>query len=274
MIQRWTLPMAVMAAGLLASAGGAQSSPKETHVAGHETAMTRQSTSSQRMGGASRTARRSNRGRVSRADRTFMVQAAQINIGEVQGGRLAHTRAVNASVRDYAQMLIEDHSSANNQLKRLAAQKGVNLPNDTDRKHKAVANRLAKFSGAPFDRAYTRAMVIGHQQAIALFQRYLRTGTDPDVRSYAAKMLPGLRKHLHHARQLANSRAVRTGEKMSPGANMNMGGTGRGAGGERGGDTGGGTDPGTDGGTDTGAGGTDQGTDGGTGPGTGQDNTE
>lgn len=274
MIQRWTLPLAVMAAGLLTSPGWAQSDHDDTHVPGHKTgsraaqeidsapssgapmpghhtprANARNMTTRQRMGGASR---------VSAMDRMFMVKAAHINIGEVKAGQLALTRAVNANVRDYAQMMITEHSRANMQLKRVAAQARVNLPNDTDRKHKAVANRLAKFSGAPFDREFMRAMVVGHQQAIALFQKEAQSGRDPQARAYATQMLPGLRKHLQHAQQLAGSRAVRTGEKMSPGANMNGSGQGGGAGDTMDGGAGGGTDQGGTGG------GTDQGTDGGT----------
>lgn len=149
-------------------------------------------------------------------ERQFLMKAAHINIAEVKTGELAQTRAVNAQVRDYAQMMIEDHSSANNQLKRLAANEGFRLPNDTDRKHKAVANRLARLSGAPFDRAYMNAMVKGHQEAIMLFRQQARNGRDPDVRRWAATMLPGLQKHLQLARRLATSRAVVTGAKMSP----------------------------------------------------------
>jgi putative membrane protein len=180
----------------------------------------------------------------SNPDRLFMVKAAHINIGEVKGGQLALTRAVNASVRDYAQMMIRDHSQANVQLKRLAAQEGVRLPNDTDQKHKALANRLAKLSGAPFDRAFMQAMVQGHRNAIALFTNEAQNGRDPQVRAWASATLPALRKHLQHAQQLANSRAVRTGEKMTPAPRTDgMNGQGQG-----GGDQGGQNDQGAGGG--------------------------
>jgi putative membrane protein len=151
---------------------------------------------------------------VSRMDRNFMMNVAQINIAEVDGGHLAQTRAVNARVRDYGQKMIEDHSSANNDLKRLARHKGVHLPNRTDMSHRAMANRLAKFSGAPFDRAYMQAMAAGHQKAIAMFRSEVANGRDADVRAWAKKMLPALHMHLRMARDLATSHAVRTGAKM------------------------------------------------------------
>jgi len=150
-------------------------------------------------------------------DRQFMMKAAHINIGEVKGGELAQTRAVNAYVRDYAQHMIEDHSSANMKLKQLASSEGVNLPNDTDQKHKVVANRLAKLSGAPFDRAYMLAMVRGHKEAIMIFQNQAKNGRDPEIRSFAAGMIPGLRMHLSMAQDIYNSRSVQRGAKAQPG---------------------------------------------------------
>lgn len=274
----------LFAAGLLICAGGAHAADEDAHISGHKTgrnataginalrrssapmpghrttasprrtsgnsrAMAR-SQASTRMGGASTRGRQ----QAGSMDRMFMMKAAHINIGEVKGGQLALTRAVNAGVRDYAQMMISGHSRANMQLKRLAARERVNLPNDTDMKHKALANRLAKLSGSPFDRAYMAAMVKGHQDAIALFQKQASSGRDPEVRRWAASMIPSLQQHLQAARQLAGSRAVRTGAKMAPGedAGMNMNGGGQGG-------TGAGNDDHAGHGHDTDQGGTDQG---------------
>ncbi|MBW3625791.1 MAG: DUF4142 domain-containing protein [Armatimonadetes bacterium] len=172
--------------------------------------------------GTADAARRSSVRRAGAPDRTFMVKAAHINIGEVQAGQLALTRAVNAHVRDYAQMMITDHSRANMALKRVAANERVNLPNNTDHKHRALANRLAKLSGADFDRAFMNAMVKGHQDAIRLFENHAARSGDYQVRAYAMQTLPTLRTHLNAARRLANTEAVRTGTKSPPGANFGI----------------------------------------------------
>lgn len=164
--------------------------------------------------------------------RLFMTKAAQINIGEIRGGQLALTRALNANVREYAQHMIEEHNSANRLLKQLAASERVKLPNDTDRKHKAIANRLAKFHGSQFDRAYMRAMVQGHQDAVRLFERQAANGNDPEVRAYASRMLPALREHLIIAQRLYNTRAVQTGEKMRAPMKMNLNNNASGEGGQ------------------------------------------
>jgi len=191
MQKRWNALSLLAAAGLLASMGTADASRSRSRMSGSP-------------------------------DRLFMVQTAYINIGEVKAGQLAQTRAVNANVRDYSQHMIASHSRANMALKRLAARKGVRLPADTDLKHRAMGNRLAKLSGAPFDRSYMNAMVMGHQKAIALFQNEANGGRDPQVRAWAGKMLPTLHQHLRMAQQLAGSRAVKTGAKMSPSESSRM----------------------------------------------------
>jgi len=136
---------------------------------------------------------------VTGADRQFMIKTAQANIGEVKGGQLALTRAVASPARDFAQHMIDDHSRANVELKKLARQKGVRLPSDTDLKHKQMAHMLAARSGDAFDRAYLKAMIDGHRKVIAMFQSEVADGRDPDVKAWASQTLPTLQRHLQHA---------------------------------------------------------------------------
>jgi len=141
-------------------------------------------------------------------DRQFMRMAAYTNIAEIRLGEQALQRAVNASVRDFAQMMIDDHNRANRELKAVAARMGTRLPNDTDAKHKAIASRLSPLSGAPYDRAYSREMVKGHMQAVAMFQNQLRRSRNPELRAWVARTLPALQEHLRRARAMAREVGV------------------------------------------------------------------
>jgi len=49
--------------------------------------------------------------------------------------------------------MVADHGKANEELTQLAQRKGI-APADLDAKHKQLIDRLAKLSGAEFDRAY------------------------------------------------------------------------------------------------------------------------
>lgn len=58
-------------------------------------------------------------------------------------GQLAKQRAPNAEVKDFAQMTINDHTKANNELAQIERRMGVTLPKDVDPYHRAaMAARL------------------------------------------------------------------------------------------------------------------------------------
>ena len=129
-------------------------------------------------------------------------------MGEVILGKLAAERAVSDEVKQYGQMLVEEHTKANNELKQLAARKGVTLPKDTDAKHKALRARLGQIPGRRFDRTFIREMIADHANTVSLFQRQERQGQDPDLKDFATKHLPTIEEHLQMARQLRSNTAV------------------------------------------------------------------
>ena len=59
--------------------------------------------------------------------------------------------------------MVDDHSQANDQLKSLAASKGVSLPDTLGVKEKATKLRLSKLSGDQFDKVYMKDMVHDHR---------------------------------------------------------------------------------------------------------------
>ena len=139
------------------------------------------------------------------ADATFMTKAAGDSMAEVDHGRLAVDKAASADVKSFGQMMIDDHSKANTELAGLASQKGVSLPTDLPAEHKAAHDRLARLSGADFDRTYMSHMVQAHEKAVNLFQTESKNGRDADARAWAAKTLPTLQQHLTRAREIAGS---------------------------------------------------------------------
>lgn len=123
-------------------------------------------------------------------------------MAEVEHGRLAAKNASPDDVRQFGQRMVDDHTKANNELKPLAAKKGVTLPAELDPKHKAMQDKLSKLKGAELDRAYMSHMVSAHEQAVALFQKQAKDGKDAELRGFAAKTLPLLQQHLKMARDI------------------------------------------------------------------------
>ena len=142
------------------------------------------------------------------ADQTFVKNAAEGGMAEVELGKLAQQKGSSAEVKTFGQRMVDDHSKANDELKSIAQSKNITLPTDLNAKDKALRDRLDKMSGVAFDRAYMQAMVKDHRMDVNEFRHESTSGRDPDVKQFAAKTLPTLEDHLKQA-QDAN-RAVGT----------------------------------------------------------------
>ena len=129
-------------------------------------------------------------------DQAFVVQTAKNGMAEVELGKLASEKASNAKVKAFGQRMVTDHGKAGDELKSLAATKQITLSTMVDAEHKAVHDRLAKLSGAEFDRAYVREMVTGHRKGVDSFTMESTSGKDNEVKAWATKTLPTVREHL------------------------------------------------------------------------------
>jgi putative membrane protein len=138
------------------------------------------------------------------SDNDFMTEAAVGGMAEVELGKLASTKAQNAEVKKFAQMMVADHTKANAELKTLATGKGATLPTELDAKHKSSMTELQNLSGADFDKAYVAAQLADHEKNVKLFQTQSQSGMDADAKAFAAKNLPTLQAHLEMVRNLSN----------------------------------------------------------------------
>ena len=154
---------------------------------------------------------------VSMNDAQFLRKAAEGGMAEVQMGQLAQEKASNKDVKDFGKHMVDDHSKANDELKSLASQKNVTVPDSLSAKDKATYDRLSKLSGDQFDREYMRVMVKDHETDVAEFRRESKTAKDPDVRSFASKTLPTLEEHLKMARDIAAKVGAVTSKETTKG---------------------------------------------------------
>jgi putative membrane protein len=142
--------------------------------------------------------------KVSDGDNVFLRSAAQAGLYEVEISRRAAQRARSPEVKKFASMLVQHHTASNDQLKRLAATKDVQLPNDMPEEKKRKIAALEKQQGAAFDRAFVREVGIAdHQADIKLFQDAVRSAEDADIKQWANLTLPVLQEHLTTAQGLA-----------------------------------------------------------------------
>jgi len=150
---------------------------------------------------------------LSRSERRFIEKAMQDGMEEVEMSKLASDKAQNARVKEFAKRLVDDHSKSNAELTRLAGAKGVTLPAAIDAGHQRKMERMAKKSGADFDREYMSDMLGDHQKNVRDHQSMAKSAKDADIRKYAATMVPTLEQHLQMAK--AADAAVKSASKKA-----------------------------------------------------------
>ena len=145
---------------------------------------------------------------VAHSDASFMKDAAHAGQMEIEGSRLALTKASSQQVKDFAQKIIDDHTKAGQELATLAAAKGVKLPDEPSLAQKTKLKLLGTHDGAKFDAKYAETIgVSAHEDAVTLFTKASRDAKDADVKAFAIKTLPTLQHHLQMAQELKTATA-------------------------------------------------------------------
>lgn len=129
-------------------------------------------------------------------DKKFAEVAAKGGMMEVMAGQLAATNASNEKVKALGEMMVKDHTKANDELKSWAAKVGHQLPTSLDAEKQKVYDDLKAKKGADFDRKYTDLMVTDHKKTIADFKKQASDGSESSLKSFAEKTIPALEHHL------------------------------------------------------------------------------
>jgi putative membrane protein len=168
-----------------------------------------------------------NENRVSNGDQTFVTDLTVANMAEVELGRMATEKGMNAQVKTFGQMMIDDHTMAGDKLKAIASQHRIEVPIQLDDKHRELHDKLAALQGAEFDREYIKAMVDGHQDVLNKLEDRVDKNSlgasnaavlpehndDPitmSVNQWAADSYPKVMMHLDSAKSIDSALSKRT----------------------------------------------------------------
>ncbi len=136
------------------------------------------------------------------SDQDFVTRAAQGNSAEIELGKIVAAKSKNPSVKQFAQMMVKDHTTAINELQELAQSKNLNFNDDPPDDAKTLQAKLSSDTGKQLDKDYMDSMVEDHQKDVQEFTDKSETAKDPDVKQWAGKTLPTLQKHLEKAQQI------------------------------------------------------------------------
>lgn len=128
-------------------------------------------------------------------EQSFIKEAVQGNLIELQLCDLAAQRAENEGVRKLAAMLRQDHHATLQRARNVAKSLQVEAPTQPAKDAQGYYDGLAQLSGSQFDAAFLSHMVVLHEAAIANYARNSSSDNDA-VASYVADALPKLKSHL------------------------------------------------------------------------------
>ncbi|GGC69577.1 DUF4142 domain-containing protein [Undibacterium terreum] len=136
-------------------------------------------------------------------DKQFLMTAAQAGNAEIVASKTASGKANSDAVKKFAAEMLADHGKVADELKKLAAGKGLNVPDEPSMKQQALIAKLNVLDGAKFDQLYAAEIgVAAHKEAVALFRKAAVSAKDADVKAFAQQNLPALEHHLQMAQNL------------------------------------------------------------------------
>jgi putative membrane protein len=144
----------------------------------------------------------------SNPDASFFKNAAEAGMAEVNDATLAEQKGTSQSVKDFAAMMVQDHTAANQKLMSLAASKNIKLPASPSIMQSAEHKKLDVLSGDTFDKSYIKGQIKAHREAVALLKNEIATGQDADVKDFAMSNLPTFRAHLKKINQIATDAGI------------------------------------------------------------------
>lgn len=133
-----------------------------------------------------------------------------INNGEIQQAELALQQSFQPEVRDTAQVILRDHTNANERINSIAQPgielKDTTLSNGVQMQAEEIREELTELSGSEFDCTYLQKQVELHRIALDTVRNDLRPDAeDPQVQEILDDAEPGLEEHLQRAQEARQS---------------------------------------------------------------------
>lgn len=132
---------------------------------------------------------------------SFVNDAAQGGINEVESAKLALEKSSAADVKAFAQQMVTDHTKANQELTTLAKTLDIEVPDEASLTEKAK-KMILEMRDESFDKAYANNQVKAHEDTVALFKKEAASSDNAELKAFAQQTLPTLEHHLDMAKKL------------------------------------------------------------------------
>jgi len=128
---------------------------------------------------------------------TYVKMAGASDQYEIQSSRLLLQTTQNAQLRDYANMMIADHTKSTADVKAAAqAERMTVAPPRLDATGLRNVAALRATKGTLRDQLYVRQQKTSHQKALALHQGYAADGSAAALKTTAGQIVPVVQHHI------------------------------------------------------------------------------
>ncbi len=124
------------------------------------------------------------------------------NAGEIRLAELALKNAGSEDVKKFAQMMIDDHSKANDQLSTVAKDHNIDFPPAPPAEAVEMSKTLLDLKGAEFDKKYMGEVVTGHTNDLAAYKKAKGEVKDHLLVAYVNETEPKVAMHLKEAKAI------------------------------------------------------------------------
>ena len=170
------------------------------------------------------------------SDAQVVTKLHKVNQDEIQAGQLARKQCTTDYCKEYGDLLIADHTKADDQLKALSKRTGLSmtetLPQDEIAKMHVMHSKMdqvKKLKGEEFDKAFGQVMENGHADVISMLNQARDSARNPELKTWIGENIGVLHAHETRARALASNKSVNKIERQQKDAagNSDRGTSGR-----------------------------------------------
>jgi putative membrane protein len=135
----------------------------------------------------------------------IVVAANQVDI---KAGKLALSKSNNSEVKDFANLMVTDHTGLNKAAVNLVGKLNIQPQENASSKHlttvgEKTMQRLKGMNGAKFDKAYINNEVSYHETVLgSLDYTLIPNAQNPELKDLLRKARPTIAAHLDHAKRV------------------------------------------------------------------------
>lgn len=133
----------------------------------------------------------------------FAERAMAGNQFEIESSKLALERSKTREVRDFAERMIADHGVAAEKMKQALAEDQLSATGALSQTQQESLRALREAPDDQFDMTYLSAQMTAHEEAVGLFDGYIKKGEEGALHGFAETTMPALVMHRKQVHEIA-----------------------------------------------------------------------